>query len=395
MNHPENRTEQSQNLGASLVTTGFCDCWVYRGASLLVTEVRSNKSAMPTNPRARVTFAPNERQTRWRYRHRVRAWQVQRHGAPRDVLQLVEIDEPTPGPGEVRLRVKAAAIGLPDAFMCQSTYALTPPLPFVPGQEVCGVVDAVGPDVELALGTRMMATTCFMDGRGGFAEVTTARVATAYRVPADMTDADAAAFRIGYSTAWLGLVRRGELRAGEWLVVLGAAGGSGATAVQLGRALDARVNAVASGTEKLEFCRRMGAHVVIDRSTESVRDAVFAATDGHGADVIYDPVGGDLAEASLRYIAPRGRILAVGFASGRWVQTNTAHVVTRNYSLVGVYGTSYTRQENEDDHEALLALAAQGKLVNFTNTVPFSSLPDAVAAVGAGTVIGKTVVTLD
>lgn len=291
--------------------------------------------------------------------------------------------------------MKAAAIGLPDAFMCQSTYALTPPLPFVPGQEVCGVVDAVGPNVDLAIGTRLMAVSGFMDGRGGFAQATTARVHSAFRVPTDMSDVDAASFRIGYGTAWLGLVRRGELREGEWLVVLGAAGGSGATAVQLGRALGARVIAVASGAEKGEFCRRMGAHVVIDRSTESVRDAVFAATDGHGADVIYDPVGGELADASLRYIAPRGRLLAVGFASGRWVQTNTAHVVTHNYSLVGVYGSSYTRQEHEDDHEALLALAAQGKLVNFAHVVPFSALPDAVAAVGAGTVVGKTVVTVD
>jgi len=310
------------------------------------------------------------------------------------VLQLVEIDEPTPGPGEVRLRVKAAAIGLPDAFMCQSTYALTPPLPFVPGQEVCGVVDAVGPDVDMAIGTRLMAVSSFMDGRGGFAEVTVAPVRSAFRVPSEMSDVDAASFRIGYSTAWLGLVRRGELRPGEWLVVLGAAGGSGATAVQLGRALGARVIAVASGAEKLDFCRRMGAHVVIDRSADPVRDAVFAATDGHGADVIYDPVGGDLADASLRYIAPRGRILAVGFASGRWVQTNTAHVVTHNYSLVGVYGSSYTRAEHEDDHEALLALAADGKLVNFASALPFSALPDAVAAVGSGSVIGKTVVTV-
>ena len=311
------------------------------------------------------------------------------------MLQLVEIDEPTPGPGQVRLRVKAAAVGLPDAFMCRSTYALTPSLPFVPGQEVCGVVDAVGPEVDVAIGTRLMAVSSFMDGRGGFAQATIAPRHSAFRVPDDMSDVDAASFRIGYSTAWLGLVRRGELREGEWLVVLGAAGGSGSTAVQLGRALGARVVAVASGAEKLEFCRRMGAHVVIDRSADSVRDAVFAATDGHGADVIYDPVGGDLADASLRYIAPRGRVLAVGFASGRWVQANTAHVVTHNYSLVGVYGSSYTREEHEDDHEALLALAAQGKLVSFAHTVPFTQLPDAVEAVGAGAVVGKTVVTVE
>jgi NADPH2:quinone reductase len=293
-------------------------------------------------------------------------------------LRLVEIDEPTPGPGEVRLRVSAAAIGMPDAFMCQSTYALTPPLPFVPGQEVCGVVDAVGPDVDLALGTRIMAVTSFTDGRGGFAESTIVRAVSAFRVPDDMSDVDAAGFRIGFSTAWIGLVRRGALREGEWLLVLGAAGGSGATAVQLGRALGARVIAVASGADKVAFCQRMGADVVIDRSIESVPERVLAATDGHGADVIYDPVGGEPAEASLRCIASFGRLLAVGFASGRWVQVNTVHAVRHNYSLVGVYAGGFTREESEADHEALLALAAQGKLVNFSHTAPFSGLPAAV-----------------
>ncbi len=322
----------------------------------------------------------------------MRAWQVHRHGQPLEALRLVELDEPEPGPGEVRLKVRAAAIGMPDAFMCQATYALTPPLPFVPGQEVCGVIDAVGAGVDLAIGTRMMAVTSFTDGRGGFAESTITRAATAYRVPDDMSDTDAAAFRIGFSTAWIGLVRRGALMAGEWLLVLGAAGGSGATAVQLGRALGARVIAVASGAEKLEFCRKMGAEVLIDRTSESVPKAVLEVTGGHGADVIYDPVGGEPAEASLRCIAAGGRLLAVGFASGRWVQVDTAHAVRRNYSLVGVYAGGYTREQSEADHEALLALVAEGRLATFAHEVAFDDLPAAVAAVGDGSVIGKTVV---
>jgi NADPH:quinone reductase len=325
----------------------------------------------------------------------MRAWQVQQHGAPRDALRLVEIDEPTPGPGEMRLRVSAAAIGMPDVFMCRSTYALTPPLPFVPGQEVCGVVDAVGPDVDVALGTRIMAVTSFTDGRGGFAESTIVRAVSAFRVPANMSDAEAAGFRIGFSTAWIGLVRRGALLAGEWLVVLGAAGGSGATAVQLGHALGARVIAVAAGRDKLAFCDRMGADVLVDRSAEDVCGAVRAATDGRGADVIYDPVGGEPAEATLRCIAPGGRLLAVGFASGRWVRVDTVHAVRHNYALVGVYAGGYTRQESEADHEALLALVESGKLIDFAHTAPFTALPDAVEAVAAGTVIGKTVITFD
>jgi len=150
----------------------------------------------------------------------VHAWQVQRHGPPGDALRRGVIDEPLPGPGELRLRVRAAGIGLPDALMCRGTYAFSPALPFVPGQEVCGTVDAVGPGVELPLGTRLMAVTSFFDGHGGFAEATIARSDSAFRVPETMRDEDAAAFRIGYSTAYIGLVRRGALQSGEWLLVL-------------------------------------------------------------------------------------------------------------------------------------------------------------------------------
>lgn len=322
----------------------------------------------------------------------MRAWQVQQHGSPKDALRMAEIDPPVPRPGEVRLRIRAAAVGLPDAFMCRSNYRLTPKsLPFVPGQEVCGVVDAVGEGVDVPIGARLMAVTSFMDGHGGFADYALARTASAYRVPDAMSDVDAASFRIGFATAWIGLVRRANLQPDEWLVVLGAAGGSGATAVQLGRALGARVVAVASGPEKVAFCRKMGAHVVIDRTAENVRDRVLDATDQHGADVVYDPVGGAAGSDSTRYIAYGGRLLAVGFASGEWVKVDTAHVVQRNYALVGVYASGLTREQGEADHEALLSLAAEGKLDSFATVVGFAEIPAAVEAVGAGTVIGKMV----
>ena len=324
----------------------------------------------------------------------MRAWQVQQHGTPTDALRRVELEEPTPGPGELRVRVTAAAIGMPDVFMCKSTYALTPPLPFVPGQEVCGIVEAVGPGVEWPIGQRVMAVTSFTDGRGGFADVTITREASTYRVPDHMSDVDAASFRIGYSTAWIGLVRRGEIKAGESLVVLGAAGGSGITAIQLGKALGARVIAVAAGQQKLDFCKRLGADVVIDRTTQDVPAAMLEATGGRGADLIYDPVGGDPAEASLKAIAPGGRLLAVGFASGRWVEVNTVHAVRRNYSLVGVYAGGYTRAEGLADHEALMALAAKGKLDSFASTASFDDLPAAAESVANGSVIGKVIITL-
>ena len=326
----------------------------------------------------------------------MRAWQVHRNAAPHDALRLVELDAPSPGPGELRLRVHAAAIGRPDAFLCHGTYAFRPELPFVAGQEVCGTVDAVGDDVDHELvGRRLMAVTSFYDGRGGFAEAAIARADTAYRVPDDMGDVEAAAFRIGYSTAWIGLVRRGGLEAGERLLVLGAAGGSGATAVTLGRALGADVIAAVAGSEKAQLCHRLGAHTVIDRTTDDVPAAVLEATGGAGVDLVYDPVGGATADATVRCLAPGGRLLAVGFASGAWVRPDTADLVRRNASLVGVFAGGLTRAENESDHDALLALRADGRLPDATTAVGFDDLPDALATVDAGTAVGKLVLRVD
>jgi NADPH2:quinone reductase len=321
----------------------------------------------------------------------VHAWQVQRHGPPRDALRLVVVDEPTPGPGELRLRVRSAAIGRPDALMCRGSYAFSPTLPFVPGQEVCGTVDAVGAGVDLPVGTRLMAVTSFFDGHGGFAEAAIARSDTAFRVPDAMRDEDAAAFRIGYSTAWIGLVRRGALQPGEWLLVLGAAGGSGLAAMQLAAALGARVIAVVAGEVKRELCARSGADVVIDRTTSSVPDAVLEATGGQGADVVFDPVGGALAGATVKCLATGGRLLAVGFASGTWVDADIWEFVRRNASIVGVYAGGQTRAEAEADHESLLALAADGRLAGATRVVPFGALPDALDAVDRAESVGKLV----
>jgi NADPH2:quinone reductase len=324
----------------------------------------------------------------------VHAWQVRRLGPPRHALRQVDIDEPVPGPGELRLRVGAAAIGLPDALMCRGSYPFSPTLPFVPGQEVCGTVDAVGAGVDLPLGTRLMAVTSFFDGRGGFAEAAIARSDTAFRVPDAMGDEDAAAFRIGYSTAWIGLVRRGALQPGEWLLVLGASGGSGLAATQLGAALGARVIAVVAGEAKRELCARSGADVVVDRTMTSVPDAVLEATGGSGADVVYDPVGGALAGATVRCLAPSGRLLCVGFASGTWVDADIGEYVRRNASIVGVYAGGQARADAEADHESLLALAAAGRLAGATQVVPFGALPDALEAVDRAQAVGKLVVRM-
>lgn len=325
----------------------------------------------------------------------MRAWQVHEHGSPGEVLQQAELPVPQPGPGELRVQVASVAIGMPDVFMCRGTYQLTPTLPFVPGQEVCGVVDAVGEGVDVAVGTRVMGVTSFFDGRGGFADSTIMYPATAYRVPDSMSSNVAAAFRIGYSTAWTGLVRRGQLESGEWLVVLGAAGGSGMSAIQLGRALGARVIAVAAGEEKLAFCKRLGAEVVVDRRKGSVRDAIFAATNGRGADVIYDPVGGATAADALQALASFGRFLVVGFASGAWLKVSGGDLTLSNRSVIGVIAHAGTPDEHVSAHETMLSLVADGKLEPVVTTVAFDELPRAVEAVAAGTVMGKMVVQVN
>ncbi len=323
----------------------------------------------------------------------MRAWQVTGAGFPRDVLRLVDIEVPSPGPGEIRLRVEAAAIGLPDVFMCQGVYPLTPAGVFVPGQEVCGTVDAVGDGVDVPLGARVMAVTNFFDGRGGFAEYTIAQAESAYPVPESMPAPDAASFRIGFSTAWIGLVRRGRLQRGETLLVLGAAGGSGITAVQLGHALGARVIAVTSGGERGDFCRAHGPDDVLDRTAGDIATAIDTATDGRGVDIVYDPVGGVVADATVRCLARDGRLLAVGFASGSWVTPDTHLLVRRNASLVGVYAGGLSRADNEADHRSLMGLVEAGYLRGMSTTMSFDELPEAVEAVRASAVLGKVVIT--
>ena len=324
----------------------------------------------------------------------VRAWLITSVGSPADVMELVEIPRPVAGPGEVVLKVQAAGVGMPDAFMCRASYAFSPSLPFVPGQEVCGIVVDVGAGVSVGIGERLMGVTSFYDGRGGMAQYTVANESTLFRVPDSMSSADASTFRIGYSTALIGLQRRGELRAGETVVVLGGAGGSGSTAIQVASALGARVIAVVSSPEKVAFCSGLGADVVIDRTTADVVATVNELTGGRGADLVYDPVGGDLADAMIRCLAPGGRLLAVGFASGRWASPATDELVRRNVSLVGVYAGGVSRADNGVDHEFLLSLYEQGRLTSFINQIPFERPVGAVVAVDTGTVVGKSAVVL-
>jgi len=292
----------------------------------------------------------------------VRAWQVTRHGEPREALSREEVPTPDPGPGFLRVRVAAAALGLPDVFLCRGSYALTPSLPFTPGQEVVGVVTASGAGAEARVGERVMAVSGFFLGHGAFAEEALAIDDFSFPVSETLSDAEAAGFVIPYHTAYVGLVRRAALREGETLLVLGGAGGTGSAAIQLGRALGARVLATAGGPEKAAFCRAQGAEAVIDRRSEDIAVRVRELTDGRGADVVYDPVGGDAFDAATRCIAHEGRLLVVGFASGRWGAAQSAHLVTHGYSLLGVMPSGYDRAFRKEAQAALLALYEAGAL---------------------------------
>ncbi len=324
----------------------------------------------------------------------MRAWQVGRHGEPADALELVEADPPAPAPGQLRVAVRAAALGLPDALMCRGAYPLTPTLPFTPGQEVAGVVlDSGG--TRFAAGTRVMGVTHFVDGVGGFAEETIIDAANAFSVPDGMSDADAATFRIGYPTAWIALVRRGHVVEGDDLLVLGAAGGSGAAAIQVGASLGARVIAVAAGAAKCAYCETLGAEIVIDRREVDVSVAVRELTDGRGVDVVFDPVGADAGGEAVGLLARGGRFLAVGFAAGRWPTIDVARLVGRNASALGVYVGAYSRLEHETDHASMLALVETGRLRTcVTTTVGFEAIPAALTVLARGEVIGKTVAVL-
>jgi NADPH2:quinone reductase len=322
----------------------------------------------------------------------MRAWQVQRVGEPIDVLRMVDVDLPEPSAGRLRIRVTAAGIGLPDVLMCRGTYPLTPPLPFTSGQEATGTVTAVGEGVDIPVGTRLMGVTAFWQGHGSFAEECLVAADNVFPVPDGLSDVEAAGFWIPHLTGWVGLVQRGRIAAGEWLAVLGASGGSGIAAVQLGHALGARVIAVVSDDERASFCRELGADVAVNHRDGPLGPALRDVTDGHGVDVIYDPVGGAPAEDAAGALARYGRLLAVGFASGSWPTLATHDLVIANTSVVGVFAGGFSRDELDEIHTELAGMVRDGKLRNaVTAEVPFDELPGALQLMADRGVVGKRV----
>jgi NADPH2:quinone reductase len=253
--------------------------------------------------------------------------------------------------------------------MCRGVYPLTPPLPFTPGQEFFGEVSAAGPGTTTQVGTRLMGIAAFMAGHGSFAEECKTHESMTFPVPEGMSVEQAAGFTIQYHTAYIGLKRRARLAAGETLLVTGAAGGTGAAAIQMGKALGARVIAAAGGPDKAAACRAMGADLAIDYFAEDFAAAVNVATDGRGADVVFDPVGGETFEKSLDCLAMEGRILPIGFACGKWGAVSPEMFAFKNASLVGAIAGMFPRQDMLAMHDEILRLHAAGKLELFLERV--------------------------
>lgn len=315
----------------------------------------------------------------------MQAWRVHENGEPGEVMQRDEVDTPTPGEGQLFLKVRAANVNFPDALLCRGQYQVRPPLPFTPGVEICG---------ETEDGRRVIATPALP--YGGFADYAVADAAAVLPAPEALDDAEAAALHIGYQTGWFGLHRRAALKEGETLLVHAAAGGVGSAAVQLGKAAGATVIGVVGGADKAEVARALGCDVVVDRRSEDVIAAVKEATGGRGADVIYDPVGGEAYAQSAKVVAFEGRIVVVGFASGSIPSPALNHALVKNYSIVGLHWGLYNLKDPAAIlrcHETLTEYAAKGLIKPLVSErVAFDGAADAVQRVSEGVTTGRLVV---
>jgi NADPH2:quinone reductase len=312
---------------------------------------------------------------------------------PPDSLVLATLPDPVPGPGEVAVEVRAAGVNFPDVLTVQGKYQVKPPLPFTPGFECAGVVRAVGPGVDAwRPGDRVIACTRV----GAFADQVLAPVATLAAMPDGMPFDVAASITITYGTAHHALADRGALQAGETLLVLGAAGGVGLASVELGKALGARVIAAAAGPDKLAVCHAHGADALIDYEREDLREAVKAATEGRGPDVILDPVGGRFSEPALRSIAWRGRHLVVGFANGAIPQLPWNLMLLKGAAVVGVFWGDFQRKEPRAHAAAMgemMGWMMEGKLRPLVSRrYPLADTARALEDMAARWVTGKIVI---
>ena len=310
-----------------------------------------------------------------------------------DALTWQALPTPQPQAGEVLIEIKAASLNFPDLLIVQNKYQMKPPLPFVPGSEYAGVVQAVGEGVKhLVVGQNVAC----LSGTGGFATHTLAPAALCLPLPAGFGFVDAAAFIMIYATSHHALMDRAQLKAGETLLVLGAAGGVGTAAIQIAKAAGARVIAAASSDEKCALCTSLGADATINYSRENLREAIKAITQGKGPDVIYDPVGGEFSEPAFRSIAWRGRYLVVGFAAGPIPALPLNLALLKGASIVGVFWGDYAKREPEANAAMMQTLAemySQGQIKPVIDrTMPMAQLKQAYAHMGSRGVKGKLVI---
>ncbi len=323
----------------------------------------------------------------------MRAIVVDRWMEPKE-LTVSEVPEPSAGPGQLVLDVCAAGCNFFDILMVQGQYQVKPPFPFTPGAEVAGIVKEVGPGVEgFSVGDSVFASS----GLGAFAERAVVPARGTYAIPEGMTFEEAAGLPIVYPTSYAGLVFRANLQPGENLLVHAAAGGVGIAAVQIGKALGARVLATAGGADKLEVARQAGADVLIDYRKEDFVARVKEETGGKGADVIYDSVGGDIFDQSLKCIAWNGRLLVIGFASGRIPEVKLNRVLLKNIAIVGLHWGAHVANEPEkigQTFDALFDLYSAGKIPPVVfKSYPLAELPSALEALGSRRTYGKVVIT--
>ncbi len=321
------------------------------------------------------------------------AWTCENPIGP-DALTWKDVPTPEPKAGEVRVAIRAASLNFPDLLIVQGKYQMKPTLPFVPGSEYAGVIDAIGEGVtHLALGDAVAA----FGGLGGFATHACVDAALVMPLPKGFAFEDAAAFICTYGTTHHALLDRAALKPGETVLVLGAAGGVGTAAIQIAKAAGARVIAAASTDEKCAFCRELGADASINYSSGTLREELKALTGGKGPDVVYDPVGGDLTEPVFRSIAWRGRYLVIGFAQGGIPSLPLNLALLKGASVVGVFWGDFARREPKNNARALAELAswyAQGRIKPVIDqTLPMSALPEAFARMGSRQVRGKLVLT--
>ena len=314
---------------------------------------------------------------------------------PPESLVVENVPSPTPGPGDVIISAKAASVNFPDILIIQNKYQVKPPLPFSPGSEVAGVVKAIGDGVDTVKpGDKVMAVTTY----GAFAEEVKTPATRLVPIPEGMDYPTASAFLLTYGTSEHALRDRGQLKAGDTLLVLGAAGGVGIAAIEIGKALGARVIACASTEDKLAVCREHGADETINYAGEDLRERITDLTAGKGVDVVYDAVGGTYSEPALRSLAWRGRLLVVGFAAGEIPRIPLNLTLLKGCSIVGVFWGDFSRREPKLFAESVRRLGdwyREGKLKpHISATFPLEQAAEALKLMAARKVKGKVVLTV-